>query len=138
MLAMDYLPNVSQGDKRTIVVNKKIIGSALRMPPPESWICNIAQGGHALISAADENELRIEQEITPLLYDKGVIMYGFDTLVNDEGKRVLSEINTLSIGGLGPIEELSGLPVLKTVSSLLCEYIEEKKSTNRKVIFGID
>lgn len=125
MLAMRYLPNVSFGDKRTIVVNKQIIGSALRIPPVDSWICNVAQGGQAEIADADAEELRIEHEITPLLYDKGVVMYGFDTLVDDDGKRVLSEINTLSIGGLGPMEEMSGKPLLKKAATLLWDYLEE-------------
>ncbi len=124
MLAMNYLPNVSFGDKRTIVVNKNIIGSALRMPAENSWICNVAQGGHAFISAPDTDELIIEREITPMLYDKGVIMYGFDTLVNDEGRRVLSEINTLSIGGLGPMTEMSGKPLLAMAAGLLWDYLE--------------
>ncbi len=124
MLAMKYLHNVSFGDKRTVVVNKQILGSALRMPPADSWICNVAQGGHALISEADEEELAIERILTPLLFEKGIIMYGFDTLVDDNGLRVLSEINSLSIGGLGPIEELSGRPILKQAASLLWDYVE--------------
>ncbi len=127
MLAMRYLPNVSFGDKRTIVVNRQIVGSALRMPPPDSWICNVAQGGHAIMSQPDQEELKIESELTPLLYDKGVVMYGFDTLVDDNGLRVLSEINTLSIGGLVPLEEMSGKPVLKWTASLLWDYIDTLK-----------
>lgn len=125
MLAMKYLPNVSLGDKRTIVVNKKILGSALRLPAEGSWICNVANGGHAMISETDEDELLIERELTPLLYEKGVIMYGFDTLTDDDGKRVLSEINTLSIGGIGPLSELSGRPVLKEAAELLWNYLGE-------------
>jgi glutathione synthase len=123
MLAMRYLPNVSFGDKRTIVVNRQILGSALRMPPPDSWICNVAHGGHAVMATIDEAETVIEKELTPLLYDKGVIMYGFDTLLDDNGLRVLSEINTLSIGGLGPMEQMSGEPVLNKAALLLLEYL---------------
>lgn len=123
MLAMRYLPNVSFGDKRTIIVNKVILGSALRMPPPHSWICNVAQGGHAVMSTMDEAEAAIESELTPLLYEKGVVMYGFDTLVDDNGLRVLSEINTLSIGGLGPMEQMSGEPVLHKAALLLLDHL---------------
>lgn len=126
MLAMRYLPNVSLGDKRTIVVNRRILGSALRLPPPDSWICNVAQGGYAILSEADEAELKIEQELTPMLFEKGIVMYGFDTLLDDNGIRVLSEINTLSIGGMGPIEEMSGKPILKEAASLLWAYLENK------------
>ena len=123
MLAMRYLENVSFGDKRTIVVNRQIVGSALRMPPPDSWICNVAQGGHAVLSHVDEAEKIIERELTPLLFQKGIVIYGFDTLMDDNGIRVLSEINTLSIGGLGPIEEMSGKPIVQLTASLLWDYI---------------
>ena len=125
MLAMKYLRNVSQGDKRTIVVNRKILGSALRLPAPNSWICNVAHGGHAIMSLADEEEMKIEKELTPILFEKGVIMYGFDTLVDDDGMRVLSEINTLSIGGIGPMEEMSGMPILRQAARLIWEYLEK-------------
>ena len=54
-------------------------------------------------------------------------MYGIDTLVNDEGKRVLSEINTTSIGGLQSIAKLKGKPVLDETSNLLWNYIDKKK-----------
>lgn len=126
MLAMRYLSNVSFGDKRTIVVNREIVGSALRIPPPDSWICNVAQGGQALMAQPDQEELKIENELTPMLFDKGVIIYGFDTLVDDNGLRVLSEINTLSIGGLWPLEEMSGLPILQRTASLLWDYVVSK------------
>ncbi len=123
MLAMKFLKNVTQGDKRTIVANRQILGSALRMPAPGGWMCNVAQGGHAVLAEADEDEQIIEQILTPILFNKGVVIYGFDTLVDDDGKRVLSEINTLSIGGLMPLQEMSGRPVLKRAAELLWEYI---------------
>jgi len=124
MLAMKYLKNVVRGDKRTIVVNRQMLGSAIRFPGPDSWICNVAQGGHAIIAQPEEAELMIESELTPLLYQKGVIMYGFDTLVDDNGIRVLSEINTLSIGGISPMTEMSGKPIMKMTAELLVRYLE--------------
>jgi len=124
MLAMKFLKHVTQGDKRTIVVNRQILGSALRMPATGSWMCNVAQGGHALLAEADADEHIIQEILTPLLYRKGIVIYGFDTLVDDDGRRVLSEINTLSIGGLVPLQEMSGKPILKRVAELLWDYIE--------------
>jgi glutathione synthase len=123
MLAMQFLPRVTEGDKRTIVVNKRIIGSALRTPGPGSWMCNISHGGTACMSEPDQEELRIEAVLTPLLHDKGIVMYGFDTLVNDDGHRVLSEINTLSVGGLMPMEKMSRKPVMAEIAGLLHEYV---------------
>jgi glutathione synthase len=123
MLAMRYLPRVTEGDKRTIVINNQIIGSALRLPGPGSWMCNISHGGSAHMDAPDADEMRIESILTPMLFEKGIVMYGFDTLVNDDGRRVLSEINTLSVGGLMPMEVMSGKEILSGVSRLLYEYV---------------
>jgi glutathione synthase len=126
MLSMTFLKNVTMGDKRTIVANYQVLGSALRLPAPDSWMCNVAQGGHAVAAEPDEEEKIIERTLTPLLHRKGVVMYGFDTLVDDDGRRVLSEINTLSIGGLVPLEELTGKPVLSRAARLLWDYVEGK------------
>ena len=123
MVATRFLKNVTMGDKRTIVANGQILGSALRLPAPGSWMCNVAQGGHAEAAVADENELIIERFLTPLLYRKGVVFYGFDTLVDDDGRRVLSEINSLSIGGLVPLDEMSKGNILGRASALLWDYI---------------
>jgi glutathione synthase len=126
MLSMRFLKNVVLGDKRTIVVHREVIGSALRLPAPGSWMCNIAHGGRAQLDEPDADEWRIESVLTPLLLKKGIVMYGFDTLVDDDGRRVLSEINTLSIGGLMPMEEMSKEPVLKKVAGLLIDYLEQR------------
>ena len=123
MLAMRFLPRVTEGDKRTIIVNQQIVGSALRTPAPGSWLCNVSHGGTATMAEADADELKIAAELTPLLYEKGIVMYGFDTLVNDDGRRVLSEINTLSIGGLKPMEEMSGRPVIAEAVELLYGFV---------------
>ena len=127
MLAMTFLKNVTMGDKRTIVVNHQILGSALRLPAPGSWMCNVAQGGHAEVAEPDEEEHIIERTLTPMLHRKGVIMYGFDTLVGDDGRRVLSEINSLSIGGLVPLQALTGRPVLRNAARLLWDHVEGKE-----------
>ncbi len=133
MISMKFFNRVTEGDKRTLVVNKKILGSAIRFPAPGHWVCNVAQGGRAVISAPDEDELAIEAVLTPLLFEKGIILYGFDTLVDDNGKRVLSEINTASIGGIGPMEELSQTPVVSYAAEGILDYASEflsRQSTN--------
>ncbi|HMQ46560.1 MAG TPA: glutathione synthetase [Saprospiraceae bacterium] len=124
-LAMKYLPDVYLGDKRTVVVNGKIIGSALRIPPKGAWLCNAAQGGHAQFAAPDKDERQIISQLTPLLMKKGIVMYGMDTLVNEKGKRVLSEINTLSIGGIKQMADFSGKPLVKKTADLLMSYIDQ-------------
>ncbi len=127
-LGVKFLKNVGQGDKRIVVVNGEIMGASLRLPPKDSWICNVSMGGQSNPSEADEEEQEIVAHINPLLKEKGIIMYGVDTLVNDNGRRVLSEINTTSIGGLPQIAQLTGKPLLQRASELIWNYIKNVKN----------
>lgn len=122
-LAMQFLPNVSQGDKRVIVVGGQVLGGTLRVPPDGSWICNAAQGGQAVQAQVDADEQRIAETITPVLLEKGIYFFGFDTLVGNDGRRVLSEINTMSIGGLRQTELLTGQPVTRRAASLIWDRV---------------
>lgn len=123
MLAMKYLRNVQQGDKRTIVAHWTVLGSALRIPAAGQWMCNVAQGGQARPDVMDGHERIIQEILTPMLHRKGIIMFGFDTLVDDDGRRVLSEINTLSVGGLFPMQELTGKPLVRQAAALIWDYL---------------
>ncbi|MFK7906955.1 MAG: RimK family alpha-L-glutamate ligase [Chitinophagales bacterium] len=122
-LGMKYLKNVSQGDKRVILVNGQILGASLRLPPEGSWMCNVAQGGSSVLSEADEQEELIAARISPYLLEQGIVVCGFDTLVEDDGRRVLSEINTLSVGGLPQAAKQSGRPVVKQTVNLIFNYL---------------
>ncbi len=126
-LAVKFLKNVSEGDKRIIVVNGKIMGASLRMPPKDSWICNVSMGGKSVISEVDKNEKNIISTINPILSKMGIVMYGVDTLVDDDGKRILSEINTTSIGGLPQIGNFKKLPLVEEAVDLIWEYFLKHK-----------
>jgi glutathione synthase len=123
-LAMKFMKNVHQGDKRIVVVNGEIVGSALRLPPKGGWICNSSQGGDARSSEADERERWMVDNLNQALLPRGIAMYGIDTLVGDDGLRILSEVNTLSIGGVKQMAALSGRPLVQKSADLLMEYIQ--------------
>jgi glutathione synthase len=132
--AMDYmgvkfLKNVSEGDKRIVVVNGQILGASLRLPADGSWLCNVAMGGSSNPAEVTSEERAIISGIHPHLAKLGVIMYGVDTLVDDEGRRVLSEINTTSIGGVAQIAQQNGEPVIEKAVALIWDYIIKTKST---------
>lgn len=122
-LAVKYLDNVHQGDKRIIVIDGQVMGASLRLPAENSWICNVAMGGTSHHTDISKEELDIVEAINPLLNAKGIIMYGLDTLVGDDGKRVLSEINTTSIGGLPQIARLTKKPLVKNGMDLMVNYV---------------
>ncbi|MBB4080115.1 glutathione synthase [Lewinella aquimaris] len=121
-LAMKFLRNVSQGDKRILVVNGKILAASLRIPPPGEWLCNVARGGKSIGAEVEPEEVALVEALAPELLRHGICFCGVDTLVNDEGKRVLSEINTLSIGGFPQAEAQTGRPILQQTINELFSY----------------
>ena len=129
-LGVEYLQNVNQGDKRIIVINGQVVATSLRLPANGSWLCNAAMGGRSVLSEPDADELDILNRVNRVLTEMGVVMYGIDTLMGNDGKRVLSEINTTSIGGLAPISELTDRPVIQQAADLLWNYIIEKRNKN--------
>lgn len=125
-LGMQYLINVTQGDKRVIVCNRETLGASLRMPASGSWICNAAQGGMPTQSDITEEETKIAARLNEVLYERGIVLYGFDTLTDDAGKRVLSEVNTTSIGGIPQIGKLNNIPMVERVVDLIWTYVNEE------------
>jgi len=126
-LGVKFLKNVSKGDKRIVVVNGQILGASLRLPAQGSWICNVAMGGNSNVTNVNYDEINIVQAIDKTLSQMGVAMYGVDTLVDDEGRRILSEINTTSIGGLPQIQTMTGQPVVEKATGLIWNYFLKYK-----------
>lgn len=124
MLAMKFLKNVNQGDKRILVAGGQIMAASLRLPPPDSWLCNVAQGGTSVPASPTPEEEAIVAKINPRLQQAGILIYGADTLVDDNGQRVLSEINTLSIGGFPQAEQQTGRPVIQPTIDKIFEYAD--------------
>ncbi len=121
-LGVKFLKNVKKGDKRIIVVNGKILGASLRLPAEDSWLCNVAMGGKSIVSEVDESEQKIVDTINPILSEMGIAMYGVDTLVGDDGQRILSEINTTSIGGLPQVAAQQNLPLVAEAIDLIWQF----------------
>jgi len=126
-LGVKFLKNVSQGDKRIVVVDGKIMGASLRLPVENSWLCNAAMGGSSNKTEITRAERNIVKTINSTLSEMGIVMYGVDTLVSDNGERVLSEINATSIGGLPQIEKLTNKPVVAEAANLIWEYFIKNK-----------
>lgn len=130
-LGVKFLKNVKEGDKRIIVVNGKILGASLRLPAQDSWLCNVAMGGSSHLSEINQEEYAIVETINPILSKMGIVMYGVDTLMGDDGKRILSEINTTSIGGLPQIAKQKKLPLVEEAVELIIKYfLKNKKNVN--------
>lgn len=126
-LAMEYLKNVALGDKRIVVVNGEIMLAALRLPKEGGWLCNIAQGGSAQLDEVTAREKEIVEHIAPILKKEGIMMFGLDTLVDNNGNRVISEINTLSIGGIHEVIHDPKAPEAERFAEAVKKYINDRR-----------
>ena len=127
-LGVKYLKNVTAGDKRIIVINGKVMGASLRLPAEGNWLCNVAMGGRSHVAEVEPEEYELVSTVDPILSEQGIVMYGIDTLVGDNGKRVLSELNTTSIGGLPQIAALMKKPLVEEGIELIWDYYNKLKS----------
>lgn len=126
-LAMEYLPHVVEGDKRIVVVSGRVLGAALRIPAEGQWLCNVSQGGRAELTSLTASEEHIVSSLKPLMQKLGVVMYGIDTLMGNQGHRVLSEVNTMSIGGLLDMLPIDGKSAAEWAAEGLVEYLVSKQ-----------
>jgi glutathione synthase len=126
VLAVEFLPTIHLGDKRVVVVNGKVLGAMLRLPASDQWLANLSQGGSSSFAKPNAEELAMAEAIAPVLSERGVPVFGFDTLVGNEGRRVLSEINTLNVGGFLQAEQHSGKPVISDAAKLIWSYIQDR------------
>ena len=128
-LAMQYLERVNEGDKRILVVNGRILAASLRLPAAGGWLCNVAQGGSSHGSDVTPAEERIVATIAPALREVGIVFYGVDTLMGNDGERVLSEINTLSVGGFPQAEAQTGRPILQQAIDGIFDYLSSSPTS---------
>ncbi len=97
-LAMEFLPAYELGDRRILVVDGEIVGASLRVPQG-NWLCNVSSGGNVINTKINEEEYRAADILSAKLKHEGVRMFGIDTLIGNNGKRLVSEINTCCPGG---------------------------------------
>lgn len=115
-LAMEYLDNSQQSDNRLVVLHGEILGVIRRTPKPGEWLCNLMAGGTFQATEPDAREKEIVKRLHPVMESLGVHYYGADTLLNADGERVLSEVNTINSGGAYRYEIATGVPVCRRIA----------------------
>ncbi len=98
-----FLPKVTQGDKRIILVDGVVKGAINRVPQPGDIRSNMVRGGAAKPTDLSARELEICAIIGPSLKERGLIFTGIDVI---DGH--LTEINVTSPTGLRAIKRLGG------------------------------
>ena len=92
IMAQKYLPEITLGDKRILVVDGKVIPFCLaRIPTGSDFRGNLAAGGRGVVQPLSERDQWIAQQVAPTLKERGLIFVGLD-IIGD----YLTEINVTS------------------------------------------
>mgnify|MGYP003340403312 FL=1 len=101
-----FLPMVTAGDKRILLVDGEPLGAVNRRPKPGDFRSNLAVGGAPEATELTARERQICAELAPALQEAGLFFVGID-VIGDH----LSEINVTSPTGIREVERLAGIPL---------------------------
>jgi glutathione synthase len=104
VLAQEFLPAVSGGDKRLFVLDGEAFGAIRRMPQGGDFRANLHVGGIAEAADVDEDDRHIAAAVAPLLKREGIVFAGLDVIA---GK--LIEINVTSPTLVQELKRFAGL-----------------------------
>lgn len=103
LIAQKFLPDVSNGDKRVILVDGEPVGAINRVPQKGETRSNMHVGGKPEKIGLSARDLEICAAIGPLLREKGQIFVGIDVIGD-----YLTEINVTSPTGIQELERFDG------------------------------
>ncbi|WMS44819.1 glutathione synthase [Acuticoccus sp. MNP-M23] len=98
-----FLPRVTEGDKRIILIDGEFAGAINRVPPKGEIRSNMVRGGAANATELTEREREIIARVGPRLKELGLVFTGLDVI---DGH--LTEINVTSPTGIRAVEKLGG------------------------------
>jgi glutathione synthase len=104
VMVQAFLPAVSEGDKRIMLVDGEPVGAINRRPQAGQVRSNLVVGGTAEKSDLSDADRRICEIIGPELKRRGLVLTGIDVI----GGR-LTEVNVTSPTGVQAIKALSGI-----------------------------
>ncbi len=117
IMAQEFLPEISQGDKRILLINGKPIDYALaRMPAKGSFKGNLAAGAIGVGQALSDRDRYLCEQIAPTLKAKGLMFVGLDVIGD-----YITEINVTSPTCIRELDEQFDL----NIAGVLFDAIEQ-------------
>ena len=109
VMIQEYIAEISEGDKRILVINGKPMDAAIARIPAEGELRgNLAAGASAVAKSLSERDLWICNEVGPSLVEKGLVLVGLD-IIGD----FLNEINVTSPTCFKEYKDLCDIDVAK-------------------------
>jgi glutathione synthase len=103
-MVQPFLPDVTKGDKRIVLVDGEVAGAINRRPGEGEFRSNLAVGGSAEATELTAREHEICSAMGPRLKELGLIFVGIDVI----GGEWLTEINVTSPTGIVAIDRFNG------------------------------
>ena len=92
LMVQRFLPEITQGDKRVLLIGGEVVPFALaRIPQGTEIRGNLAAGGKGLAMPLTEAEKRVADKLAPILHQRGLFLVGLDLIGG-----YLTEINVTS------------------------------------------
>ncbi len=118
IMAQRFIPEITSGDKRILVVDGEPIPYALaRLPAKGEVRANIAVGGRGVGVELSERDRWICQQVGPTLREKGLLFVGLDVIGD-----YLTEINVTSPTCIRELDNQYGI----NISAKLMDAIEQR------------
>jgi glutathione synthase len=107
VMAQRYIPEITDGDKRILLINGEPVPFALaRIPQGKEIRGNLAAGGVGRAQPLSARDLEIAKAVGPTLRARGLLLVGIDVIGD-----YLTEVNVTSPTCFREIMEQSGFPV---------------------------
>jgi len=120
VIAQKFIPAVSKGDKRILLVDGEPVGAVNRVPNPGQIRSNLAVGGRAEAGEVTAGDQELGGIIGPEPEARGPMVVGIDVIGD-----YLTEINVTSPTGARALERFTGV----NAAAILWDAIEAKRAT---------
>ena len=123
-IAQRYIPEITDGDKRILLVDGVAAPLSLaRIPPAGDNRGNLVAGAQPDLRELTDRDRQICDEVGPVLKERGVIFAGLDVIGD-----YLTEINVTSPTGIREIHKLGDLNVAAQLMDTLEAKVRQKKA----------
>jgi glutathione synthase len=112
-----YLPEVTEGDKRVLLLGGEILGWVRRVPAAGEFRSNVNAGGHCEPCLLNDTDRAICARLGPWLREQKIVLAGVDIV----GEHVL-EVNITSPSCLREMNELYGA----CLEEKILDYVEQR------------
>jgi glutathione synthase len=118
VMAQRYIPQISEGDKRILLIDGKAVPHCLaRIPKAGESRGNLAAGGRGVARPLGARDREIAEALAPVLAKRGLLLVGLDVIGD-----CLTEVNVTSPTCFREIADQSGFDV----AAMFIEALERK------------